>query len=275
MVVPLKFVESGERLMHISFVIPTRNQATFIRKCLDSCLDQGLADAEIIVIDGLSTDGTQQILAEYGSRIRWISQTDAGQSDALNKGVRLARGDVIAWINSDDYYAGPGVVSQVAERFASDPELDIVYGDGLMVDVQGQPIRPHRGRALHSLQHMVIHPASFVMQPAVFFRKELFEEAGGAAISLPWTLDYELWLRMFPKARKIQYVPEAFACATYHADAKSIRGMYTQVRELCRVKRRYARILALGPGQRLRMRLGMASLYAYWLAVKLGLRRAA
>jgi glycosyltransferase involved in cell wall biosynthesis len=261
--------------MMVSFVIPTRNQAPFIRRCIDGCLEQALPQAEVIVVDGLSTDGTQEILAGYGSRIRWVSEADAGQSDAINKGVRMARGDLIAWINSDDYYPGPNVLRRVLARFQADDQLDIVYGDGVMVDVHGQPIRLHRGRKFSCLKQMLIHPASFVMQPAVFFRKSLFEAVGGVAVDLKWTMDYELWLRMFPRARKVRYVPDRFACATYHADAKSVRGLLAQVRELCMLKRRYESLFALSLLDRLSMRVGMLSLYAYWLAVKLHLKRVA
>jgi glycosyltransferase involved in cell wall biosynthesis len=259
----------------VSFIIPTRNQAGFIRRCIDSCLAQSLADAEVIVVDGLSTDGTQAVLADYGERIRWLSEADAGQSDAVNKGVRMARGEIIAWINSDDYYADASVLHRVLARFEQEPDLDVVYGDGLMVDARGDGFRVHRGRELRSFKEMLIRPASFVMQPAVFFRKHLFEEVGGVSLGLRWTMDYELWLRMFPRARRIRYVPDHFACATYHADAKSIQGMWDQIREVCALKRRYGEAYALGILDQARMRLGMASLYVYWLAVKLGLRRAA
>jgi glycosyltransferase involved in cell wall biosynthesis len=258
----------------VSFVIPTRNQAPFIRKCINSCLDQQLADAEILVVDGLSTDGTQAILASYGSRIRWLSEADAGQSDAINKGVRMAAGDIIAWINSDDYYAGPGVLRRVQSLFAADPQLGLVYGDALMVDVRGKLIRPNPGRELPAPKQVLIRPAGFAMQPAVFFRKRLFEEVGGLATDLHWAMDYDLWIRMLLRGRKFRYVPEPFACATFHAGAKSVKGLWSQVRELCRIKKRYVRAFSLGSWDRLRMRLGMLSLYAYWLAVRLGLRRA-
>jgi glycosyltransferase involved in cell wall biosynthesis len=260
--------------MLVSFVIPTRNQVAFIRKCIDRCLEQALPDAEVIVMDGLSTDGTQEVLAAYGSKIRWVSEADAGQSDAVNKGVRQARGEIIAWVNSDDYYAGPDVLRRVIALFAAEPELDIVYGDALMVDSEGKPIRPAPGRVLHSPKQVLIRPAGFATQPAVFFRKRLFEEVGGLANDLHWAMDYDLWIRMLLRGRKFRYVPELFACATYHPTAKSVKGLWSQVRELCRIKKKYVGAFRLGLADRLRMRRGMLSLYAYWAAVKLGLRRA-
>jgi glycosyltransferase involved in cell wall biosynthesis len=259
--------------MLVSFVIPTRNQAPFIRKCIDRCLAQDIPEAEVIVVDGLSTDGTQDILASYEGRIRWISEADAGQADAVNKGVRMARGELIAWINSDDYYPNGTILPQVEQAFVSDPQLDIVYGDGLMVDSRGDVIRKHRGRCLRSPAQMVTHPASFVMQPAVFFRKALFEAVGGVSVELHWALDYELWLRMFPRARKARYLPAVLACATYHPGAKSVRAMRVQIGEACRIKRHYSHEMALGLWDRLRMRCGMLSLHLYAWAVAFRLRR--
>lgn len=165
--------------MMVSHVIPTRNQAAFIRRCLDSCLAQTYPSREVVVVDGLSTDGTQNVLRSYGHRIQWLSEADAGQADAVNKGVRLAEGDVIAWINSDDYYAHSGVVQRVMGCFEADPDLEVVYGDGLQVDVYDRVIKPQRARELGRVQQVLVAPSSFVMQPAVFFRKELFLAVGG------------------------------------------------------------------------------------------------
>jgi glycosyltransferase involved in cell wall biosynthesis len=261
-------------LVLISHIIPSWNQAGFIRRCLDGCLAQSYRLREVIVVDGLSTDGTQEILKGYGDRIRWVSEADAGQADAVNKGVRMAQGGVIAWINGADYYAHDHVLARIVELFELEPELDVVYGDGLQVDTRGRLIKPHRARALRTSQEMLILPSSFVMQPAVFFRKEAFGAAGGLNPDLHWAPDYDLWLRLFPMARAVRYVPEVFAYATYHGGAKSIRGMLPQIREVCRLKLQYRRAFHLSPAEQAKTIAGMGSLYAYLLAVKLKLRRA-
>jgi glycosyltransferase involved in cell wall biosynthesis len=259
--------------MRVSFVIPTRNQARFIRRCIDSCLAQSVRDSEILVVDGASSDGTPEILASYGDRIAWTSERDAGQADAVNKGVARARGEIIAWINSDDRYADASVLSTVLAAFEEDPRRDVVYGDAITVDERDRPLRPYRTRALSSPKDALLSPGSISMQPATFFRRELFAAIGGLRIDLHYALDYELWLRMFPRAREICYLRRTLACATYHTDAKSIAGMGRQIRETVAVKREYQEEFELGLGDRVRLEAGIASLYAYWAAVRLHLKR--
>jgi glycosyltransferase involved in cell wall biosynthesis len=260
--------------VRVSFVIPTRNQAAFITKCIDSCFAQGIPDAEVIVVDGASTDGTQDVLRGYGDRIKWTSEKDGGQSDAINKGVRAATGEIIAWINSDDYYASPRALAPVLEVFDRDPDADIVYGDGTMVDVDGKAIRTYPSRDYTTLEDLVIIPSSFVLQPVLLFKRQLFLDVGGLDEKLHYTLDYELFLRMFPRARKVVHVRHDVAHAVYHHDAKSIRGMRKQIIEFMQVKHRYASKLSLSAVQRARLYTGMASLWAYYAATRLGIKRA-
>jgi glycosyltransferase involved in cell wall biosynthesis len=260
--------------MRLSFVIPTRNQAQFIAQCIDGCLAQQIADSEIVVVDGASTDHTRDVLAGYGDRVRWVSEKDRGQSDAINKGVRMASGELVAWINSDDYYAASHVVQRLVDAFDADPRLDIAYGDGERVDVEGKPLGRYRSRSIARVAEIVTHPASFVLQPSLLFRRQLFLDVGGLDDALHYTMDYELWIRMFAAARATRYLPEVIARARYHTDAKSIAAMGKQIREAYEVKRRNARTLGLGPIDRARMYAGVASLGAYWLAVRLGLKRA-
>ncbi len=260
--------------VRVSFVVPTRNQARFIRKCLDSCLAQGLTDREILVVDGASEDGTLDILRSYGDKIRFVSEADSGQSEAVNKGIAMAAGDVIAWINSDDYYPHAEVLPRVLTHFARDSSLDIVFGDGQMVDAEGRPFRVYKGRPIASAKQLLVHAHSPLSQPAAFFKKALFERVGGLEADLHYTLDYDLWIRMWLSGARAEYVPEIFACACYHEDAKSIRGMLRQMNETSLLKLRYSSKMSLGAADWLRMSVGIASLYAYWAVTRTGLRRA-
>jgi glycosyltransferase involved in cell wall biosynthesis len=261
--------------VQLSFVIPTRNQARFIAQCIDGCLAQKISDAEILVIDGASTDDTRDVLKRYGDKIRWISEPDRGQSDAINKGVRMANGDLIAWINSDDYYVSAHALAPLLDAFAAEPDVDIAYGDGLRVDVEGRELGDYRAKVPGRPAQIVTHPASFVLQPSLVFRRQLFLDVGGVDETLHYTMDYELWLRMFAAARKARYVPEVVACARYHTDAKSIAAMGKQIRELVDVKRAAADDYKIGPIDRVWMYAGLATMSAYWLAVRIGLWKVA
>lgn len=261
--------------MRVSYVIPTRNQAPFIRTCIDSCLSQGVADSEVIVVDGASTDGTRDILESYAGRITWVSEPDGGQSEAINKGVHRARGEVIAWINSDDYYPRPGVVARVLAQFEADPIADVVYGDGVLVDAHHGPIRRLPARAPLTARGVLLFAGIAVSQPSVFFRRGLFLDVGGVDEALHWTMDYDLWIRMFERARRSVYLPEVLSHTTSHPDAKTVRGMLRQIHEVGAVKRRHASRFGLRNVETVRMYVGWASMYAYWVATRLGAVRAA
>lgn len=114
-----------------------------------------------------------------------------------------------------------------------------------------------------------------MLQPAVLFRRQLFLDVGGVDESLHYTMDYELWIRLFGAARAARYIPQQIACARYHADAKSIAAMGKQIRELYRVKLRNADELTLGMVDRALLHAGVASMGVYWVAARLGLLRAA
>jgi glycosyltransferase involved in cell wall biosynthesis len=257
--------------MRVSFVIPTRNQARFIRRCIDSCLAQQLPDAEIIVRDGGSTDGTQEILADYDSAIYWVSEPDRGQGDAVNKGVADATGDVIAWINSDDYYAGPRVLRETVDAFVQSPGLDIIYGNGMFVDAQGKPLREFRARNVNPPKRALLCPVNFVLQPCLLFRKALFTQVGGLNVHYHLALDYDLWLRMLPHARQVVHLPTRIACATIHTDAKSIKNTRRQLSEIAQIKRSHLGRFDLTLQDRLRIRCGALKNFLYGTSVSLGI----
>ena len=179
----------------ISVVVPSLNQGAFIRKALDSILNQSNAhgyELEVIVCDGGSDDNTLDVLADFDSKIKWISGPDSGQGDAVNKGVLLAQYELIGWLNSDDEYC-EGALDCIFKEFNERVELGVVYGRTHRIDKSGvvlgeMDIEPWSYTRL--LEH------TYICQPAVFFRKSLFISVGGINPKLHLTLDYELWLRM-------------------------------------------------------------------------------
>lgn len=129
-----------ERLPKITIITPSLNQAFFIEETIQSVFSQGYPYLEYLVIDGGSTDGTIDILKKYEGRLSWISGPDSGQTNAINKGLRLATGEVVAFLNSDDLYE-PGALLTVGEFFASRPEAVWLTGMCINIDQSGKEIR--------------------------------------------------------------------------------------------------------------------------------------
>jgi glycosyltransferase involved in cell wall biosynthesis len=176
----------------ITVITPSFNHARFLRQCIDSVLAQNYPNLQYIVIDGGSIDGTLDILHSYGDRIQWKSEPDRGQADAVNKGVRLAEGEIIGWLNSDDYYL-PGALARVVECFAQHPDSAMIYGRALMVEEDGQTRREYpafRFRRKHLARKC------YVCQPAVFVRRQVLQQVGPLNTALDICLDYEWWLRI-------------------------------------------------------------------------------
>src|SRR5688572_28570838 len=125
-----------------TIIMPTRNHARWIETALRSIFDQDEPSLEVLVMDALSTDNTPEILERYRQRIAWHRRKDDGQADAINQGLASARGEIVAWLNSDDTYL-PGALRRVQASFTADPSLDFVYGDALEIDEDGTILTPN------------------------------------------------------------------------------------------------------------------------------------
>lgn len=258
----------------VSFIVPSLNQGDFIKRCLDSCLQQKIENWEILVQDGGSTDQTLDILAQYGHKISVVSKHDKGQSDAINQAIARANGEIIAWINSDDYYPDDTVLQTVCEAFEQNEGLDIVYGDGMFVDAKKRALRRFQGFHFRDPRKTLIrHPTSPIAQPAVFFRRDLFLNVGGLRDDLHWAMDHELWFRLFMEARESEYIPQCFAHQTLHEDAKSVRGLSEQVREIHSFKMEYLKSNEGRWIERMQVRFGTMKMAVYRMALQTGLVR--
>ncbi|OYP37474.1 glycosyltransferase family 2 protein [Rhodopirellula sp. MGV] len=259
-------------MVKVSYIIPTLNQAGFLQRCLDSCFGQQIDDCEILVQDGGSTDGTLDILHRNRDRIDAVSKPDKGQSDAINQCIDRAKGEIIAWINSDDYYPNHDVLRTICETFDSAPELDIVYGDGMYVDEHGNPLRRFASFPIDNPRRTLInHPTSPCAQPALFFKRELYQRVGGLRQDLHWAMDHELWFRMFLAAKGWQYIPQEFAHLTLHADAKSVRAIGKQMREVAEIKRQFLHANRGGWNEHLQVVRGTMMVRLYRVAYSTGL----
>lgn len=201
----------------VSIVTPSYNQARYLEATIQSVLAQDYARIEYIVVDGDSTDGSVELIKKYQSHLAyWVSEKDHGQADAINKGLARASGEILAWLNSDDYYL-PSTISAAVKIFEENPEVVMLYGDMLAVDEHGQTINLLKYRQL-SLEDLLCF--QIIGQPAVFFRRAAYEKTGGLDAAFHFLLDQHLWIRLAQQG-EILHVPQTWAAARYHARAKN------------------------------------------------------
>jgi glycosyltransferase involved in cell wall biosynthesis len=222
--------------MKVSFIIPSYRQAAFLGECLDSIARQNLppGDFEVRVYDGGSDDGSKEILAAHPLRPWWVSERDQGQAAAVNRGLREARGAIIAWINADDYYL-PGALSAVLEVFATNPTADVVYGEARNVDAAGHDLGPY---PVEAWSYEALADRCFLCQPAVFFRRSVIEAGALLDESLQMALDYEFWLRL-GRTREFVHLPRALTANRLHPASKTSRQAVRGRRESLRVSHRH------------------------------------
>ncbi len=201
----------------VSIVTPSYNQAAFLERTIRSVLGQDYPHIEYLIVDGGSTDGSVAVIQRYADRLAWwVSEPDRGQADAINKGFAHARGEILAWVNSDDLLA-PWAVGEAVAAFQARPEAGLVFGHGLSIDAQGRPFHLLRTGPWGLDELMTFHILS---QPAVFFSRRVWEAAGGLDLTYHFLLDHHLWLRMAAQA-PLHHVDRIWAFARYHEGAKN------------------------------------------------------
>lgn len=226
----------------ISIIIPSYNMAKFIEETLQSILNQGYLNTECIVVDGGSNDGTLDILKRYEEQIIWMSEEDKGQSDAINKGLKLASGDIISYICADDVYEGD-CFRKVADFFYKNPNIMWVYGKCKIIGENGLEIRrpitwyKNFWQSRYSYNKLLI--MDFIPQPAVFWRKDLVNEIGFFDVNEHLAMDYEYWLRAAAKHNP-GFIDDYLARFRVSPYSKSSVSFVSQARQALRIARKYA-----------------------------------
>jgi glycosyltransferase involved in cell wall biosynthesis len=223
----------NERL-RVSVVMPSYNQARFIKESIDSVLTQDYTAIDLHVMDGGSADGTVDILASYGDRITFVSQRDRGQSDAINQGLRCVHGDIVCWLNSDDLFT-PNAIRNVVRAFDRHPDLDFVYGRGWNIDERGRILED--SSVLPFNLWRLIHQRNFIQQPSCFFRSSLLAKVGPVNEDLHYVMDWDLWIRF--AAYKGLYIDEYLSCNRTYGNNKTQSGQFRRWREIRAMVRQY------------------------------------
>ena len=219
--------------MKLSVITPSLNQGRYLAACLDSvraaAAEAGPNEIEHIVIDGGSSDGTVDLLRGR-SDVRWASERDSGQSHAINKGLAMASGDILAYLCADDLYE-PDAAQKVLCAFADYPDADVVYADFYFLE--GDSGRKRRKSAA-AFRPDNLRNSNPLGQPAVWWRRRVYENFGGFDESLHYCMDHEYWLRLGTNVRW-HYIPEPLAVSRLHADAKTSRQLPAMWRETARM----------------------------------------
>ncbi len=229
--------------MKISVVTPSFNQASYIERTIRSILDQkGDFDLQHIVVDGVSTDGTLDILNKFRASIELVSEPDTGQSNAINKGFRLATGDVVCWLNSDDIFL-PGCLQTVTNAFNENGEIDWVYGKVKIIDTDDNEIRKgitrYKDGRMRSFSFERLLQECWISQMGVFWRRDFGEKIGELDESLQYSMDYDLWLR-FAKQSPGHFIDQYLSAFRWHGESKTSQNFVDQAAESLRLVQQHS-----------------------------------
>jgi glycosyltransferase involved in cell wall biosynthesis len=229
-----------------SIVTPSFNQRAFIGEALLSVKNQAYGNLEHMVIDGGSQDDTTAILHHYANQkrcthLRWVSEPDRGQSDALNKGFSRATGDIVGWLNSDDRYR-PGCFEYVARVFAQHPEVDVVYGDYTWIDESGR-VSSIRREIEFSRFILLYHRVLYIPTTATFFRRRIFTEGNRLDERLQYAMDFEFFVRLATRGYRFKHVPAILADFRFQQGSKTCTASHKQLEELDSVMHLYSPLL--------------------------------
>lgn len=220
----------------ISIVTPSFNQARFLEECLRSVKEQNYPSIEHIVVDGASTDGTVELLKKYSAlpgweHLRWVSEPDRGQSEALNKGFRMAKGNLIGWLNADDSYL-PGCFEQIAEYSRKHETVDVFYGDYAWMSESGVVTQIRREIMFRRFTLFYSHVNFIHSSGALFLRRRIFDAGYFLNEKLHYSMDFEFYLRAAIGGYRFRHIPRVLSLFRWHSECKSNRQVLSQAQEM-------------------------------------------
>lgn len=221
--------------MLISIVIPSLNQAEFIKQSIDSILNQNNKETEIIVVDGRSTDGTHAILQTYEAtgKITWLRYNDKNQVDAINYGLTHANGSILTYLAADDLLT-TGTLEYITNIFTTNKQVMWLIGDTRIIDEVGKEIHKYIRYYKSFLRlfgsYKLLGVAIYISQPGTFWRREVMDKIGLFDETLNYTMDYDYWLRIFEKWKPF-ITTRVLSAFRVHNMSKSTLGFKKQFLE--------------------------------------------
>jgi glycosyltransferase involved in cell wall biosynthesis len=217
-----------QQLPKISIVTPSYNQGKFLEETIISILNQNYPNLEFIIMDGGSDDNSRDIIEKYKNRLSyWVSEPDNGQADALSRGFQKSTGDILAYINSDDYYI-PGSLMKIADIFLRNPFVQWVVGQGYLIDEYGNLMKKRKYPPI--TMNNMLYLENCVFQPATFWRRDLYYFVGGINPKYSFSFDYDLFLRLLENSPP-HIIKDEIAVFRIHSNSKTTSISSTGVKE--------------------------------------------
>ncbi len=225
-------------MLMIAVVIPNYNQSHFLPYALESIRHQS-TPVNLAVMDGGSNDQFDEAVRPYQDMITYLrSSPDDGQASAIREGKSAIKGDIVCWLNADDYYF-PNALDRVAAEFKNNPEVDVVYGDAVHVTPEGAFLSYFPGIQAHDAK--ALFTSCYICQPACFVKRAAYEAAGGIDPALQYTMDWDLWCRLARNGARFKYIRQALAAVRYYPETKTLSGDLRRYREIWRIGLLYGR----------------------------------
>ena len=226
--------------MRFAAVIPNLNQSHFLPDALESFRHQSVP-FELAVMDGGSSDHFNEVIDKYADIVTYMrSAPDNGQAEAIRNGKKSVNGDIVCWLNADDYYF-PGALQKVSAFFSEHPDVDVVYGDAIHVKPDGAFLSYFP--TIQEFDAAVLPFSCFICQPACFVRLSAYEAVGGIDPALKYTMDWDLWCRLAANGARFFYISEVLAAVRYYPGTKTLSGSRQRYFEIWRIGWKYGKRL--------------------------------
>jgi glycosyltransferase involved in cell wall biosynthesis len=212
--------------MLITVITPSKNQGKFLAECLRSIYGQSHKSIQHLILDGNSTDETARVANLYPST--FMQEKDSGPAQAINRGLDMAEGEVVCWLNADDLFFGPGTLSEVAQIFTEHPEVDVLTGDGYYISESGNLVKPIIPRDQRRMTGGWLLRGDPFLQPATFWRRNALR----LDERLHYTFDWKLWLEFYRSGLNILYVRKYWALYRLQPDSLTLQDPPLRRREI-------------------------------------------